>query len=209
MVIRIYVEGGGDNNLNRSKLREGFNTFLNDLIVLARDTEGVEWGGVRACGSRGDAYEDFRIAVQTNPDAFNVLLVDSETPVEDLASPWKHLKKASGKWNCPAGVSDEQCFLMVQCMETWLIADHAALRRFYGKGFQEAALPRNPKVEEVPKKSVEAALKKATAATTAGEYHKTKHGLNLLKELDTPTVRKAAPSCDRLFTTLTARITDR
>ncbi|MHC5728050.1 MAG: DUF4276 family protein, partial [Nostoc sp.] len=58
-------------------------------------------------------------------------------------------------------------------------------------------------VETIDKDSLERSLKTATRNTTKGEYQKIKHASKLLELLDVDKVRKASPSCDRLFTTLT------
>ncbi|WP_446355741.1 DUF4276 family protein [Coleofasciculus sp. G2-EDA-02] len=43
----------------------------------------------------------------------------------------------------------------------------------------------------------------AASKTLKKEYHKTRHAAQILERLDVAKVRQAAPSCDRLFTTLT------
>lgn len=113
--------------------------------------------------------------------------------------PWAHL-------NCDSlGLDDSHCHLMAQAMEAWLIADTEALKEVYGKGFNENSLPKNP-VEQITVKDLIDSLKKATASTTKGKYHKTKHALEILKKLDVDKVRQAAPYCDRLFKTLAEKM---
>ena len=51
---------------------------------------------------------------------------------------------------------------MVQLMETWFLADRAALKKHFGEQFKETALKRWPQLEAVRKKTVLDALKKAT-----------------------------------------------
>ena len=58
-------------------------------------------------------------------------------------------------------------------------------------------------VEKIDKDSLELSLKAATRNTSKGEYQKIQHASKLLELLDVAKVRKAAPNCDRLFTTLT------
>ena len=45
-------------------------------------------------------------------------------------------------------------------------------------------------------------MKEATRNTVKGEYQKIQHVSKLLELLNVTKVRKAAPKCDRLFTTL-------
>ena len=198
--IRIYVEGGGQDRDAKARLGAGFNGFLADLRTLARSRR-IKWQ-IIPCGSRDEAYRKFVKALKTHPDAFNVLLVDSEAPVKE--TPWQHLQRRDG-WNSHA-VDDAQCHLMVQMMEAWFIADIDSLQRFYGQGFNASALPRNPNVEEIPKQQIESSLKTATRRTTKGEYHKTHHAPKILEQLDVSKVREAAPHCNRLFTTLEKKI---
>jgi hypothetical protein len=91
---------------------------------------------------------------------------------------------------------------MVHSMESWLLADPAALAEFYGQGFRPKALPKIADVETVPKEEIAAALKHATRETQKGPYHKIRHGPGLLGRLDPAQVRQRAKHCDRLFATL-------
>ena len=163
--ICIYIEGGGDNSTTKVSIRRGFSSFLKDLITIAR-RQKIKWR-IFMCGARHNAYRNFMIALETYPNAFNVLLVDSEGPVR--GTPWEHLQRRDG-WRSQ-GVDDAQCHLMVQMMEAWFIADINALERFYGQGFNANAIPRNPNVEQSSKQQIESALKAATRGTKKGEYH--------------------------------------
>ena len=96
---------------------------------------------------------------------------------------------------------------MVQMMEAWLVADVAALERFYGQGFRLNAIPARADVESIDKADLEDALRNATRHTQKGSYHKIRHGAKLLEFLDAATVRSKAPHCDRLFAVLAAKIT--
>jgi Domain of unknown function (DUF4276) len=198
--IRIYVEGGGGGSQTKAAVREGFHRFLRDIVQAARN-QHVRWQLV-ACGPRQATFENFRLALNTHPEAFNVLLVDSESPVNH--DPTEHLRSREN-WNLP-DISADHYHLMVQMMEAWLVADHDALSKFYGQGFNANALPRNPNVQQIGKPDLEAALKQATRRTVKGEYHKIHHGPKILSQLDVAKVRRAATHCDRLFMTLTDRI---
>ena len=194
--IRIYAEGGGNDNPSRRTFRTGLNQFLQPLCQLAR-AERIRWQ-VIPCGSRGVTFRDFKTALRTHPDALNVLLVDSEEEV--TLSPLHHLEKRDG-WKT-SGLLEDQCHLMVRCMESWLLADPAALVEFYGQGFRPAALPKSRDVETVAKDKVAAALEHATRETQKGRYHKIRHGPDLLGRLDAARVRQRAKHCERLFIVL-------
>lgn len=202
--INIYIEGGGDNNQTKTKLRQGFSAFLKELVAIARDKR-IGWKLV-ACGSRDSAYDDFCTGIKSSPNVFHVLLVDSEEAVK-TSSMWSHLKQRDPKWNCPAGINDDHCFLMEQSMETWLIADRDALARYYKQGFNEKALPDTQNIETVNKKLL---MKKLIAATekskSKGPYHKTQHGFDILAMSDPKVIRKSASHCKRLFDHLSAEM---
>lgn len=199
--IRIYIEGGGDGKNTKALIRQGFSNFLKELVQIAR-SKGIRWQIV-ACGSRNDAFRNFMNALEDHSNAFNVLLVDSEEPVN--TSPWRHLKFRDN-WDS-LGTDDSHCYLMVQMMEAWFIADINTLNKFYGQEFSATSIPKPANVEKIDKDRLKSALKAATRKTLKGEYQKIQHASQLLERLDVSKVRKAAPHCDRLFTTL-AQIMD-
>lgn len=198
--IRVYIEGGGNGKDTKASFRRGFGEFLSPLRQLAR-AQRARWNLV-ACGSRNAAMEAFRWALRAHPAAFNLLLVDSEGPL--AITPWEHLRRRDG-WE-PPGVPDEQCHLMVQMMEAWLIADPAALAGFYGDGFRAGALPAQRDVEKIAGRDIETALDRATRDCRKGRYRKIPHGAELLRALDPAEVRQRAPFCDRLFRVLEERL---
>lgn len=203
--IRLYVEGGGDEGRTKRRFRQGFSAFLGELKERAR-AKRIRWEVV-ACGGRSSAYEDFCVAIQSHPDAFNVLVVDAEGPAA-AGSPWEHLRRRNeDQWNNP-GVEDDQCHLMVQTMEAWLIADPERLADYYGQGFQESALPGNLNVEQIDKARLETSLNNASRRTKKGPYHKTRHAPEILETIRPAEVRRKAPGCERLFVTL-ARCIDK
>lgn len=199
--IRIYVEGGGDRSDTRAAIREGFSHFLHPLRQLAQE-RGIRWT-ITACGSRNAAFANFRTAMETHPEAFLVLLVDSEAPV--TVGPWGHLRVRDG-WDS-GDLSDVHCHLMAQAVEAWLIADPDALASYYGQSFQRSALPRRQDVEAIPKDDLARSLDRATHSTQKGRYHKIRHCSDLLGRLSQERVRTRARHCDLLFKTLEARIT--
>lgn len=196
--IRIYIEGGGDGKDTKARLRGGFSFFFKELVQVARSKQ-IKWN-ITVCGSRNNAFRDFKNTLADRPNAFIILLVDSEAPVKQ--PPWEHLKLRDN-WDSP-GVDDTHCYLMVQAMEAWFMADIDTLKRFYGQGFKENAIPKNINVETIEKDSLEPSLKAASRDTKSkGEYQKIQHASKLLEMLDVDKVRKASSECARIFITLT------
>lgn len=197
MTLRIYVEGGAPGSA-KAKCREGFSSFLSKVVHSNTFS-------VIASGSRSDAYQDFCLALKQNDGHYYVLLVDSEEAV--TKTPWVHLAERVGDgWARPAGAADDQAQLMAQVMEAWFLADKEALAKYFGQGFKEKSLSGQKDVEKVAKQDVYDGLRDATRGTkTKGEYHKTRHGFDLLIAIDPAKVRKASAHAERLLTMMEAR----
>lgn len=135
---------------------------------------------------------------KTHPDALNILLVDSESAVTGDAR--DHLR-SQDRWDLE-GLSEEQAHLMVQTVESWLIADPETLAEYYGKDFRASALPKRKDVEAIDKRTALSSLERATEQTSKGKYHKTRHTPDLLERIRPEVVRRRAKHCDRLFTSL-------
>ena len=61
----------------------------------------------------------------------------------------QHLMKRVGDEWSMAGMEDEHIHLMVQVMESWVIADLEALKKFYGSDFNSNAIPKNSDRKQV------------------------------------------------------------
>lgn len=193
--IRLYIEGGGNKD-SRNELRKAFNLFFSKLVKKGQD-KGITLRTI-TCRSRNLTYEAFANAVEDHHDAFVALLVDSEGPVSQ--TPWRHVN-----WD-PCGKNNDHCHLMVQMMEAWFIADVDKLKEFYGRGFNENAIPRDRDIERIEKSRLASALKEATRHTSKKTYDKTRDAPRLLAIISADKVRGASQHCDRLFNILTAQI---
>ncbi|HEY9867892.1 MAG TPA: DUF4276 family protein [Candidatus Obscuribacterales bacterium] len=191
--IRIYAEGGGDRADTKTLLRKGFNKFLEPLIDIAR-SKGISWRFI-PCGSRREAFDDFTVAVRTYDDAFVALLVDSEAAV--AKSPKAHLESRPDEKVILPDLPDDHFHLMVQSMETWIVADIDILKDFYKHNF--ASLPKTQDIEQVDRHQLENQLKLATRLTQKGEYQKIRHAAKLLELLRPSVVRQRCRHCDRFF----------
>ena len=202
--IAIYMEGGGDGRGTRDTLRRGMDRFLHELKDAAR-AKKWRWKLV-LCGGRREAYEKFRNARAHPKDGeITILLVDAEAPVT-APTPVEHLRTRPGDGWDLTGVSEKHVHLMVQTMETWIVADREALESYYGQRFHGNSLPKTADLETVTKNAVIRALDRATAQSQKGCYHKIQHAADLLARIDPAKARERCRHCARLFNILGAAI---
>jgi len=198
-MVTLFVEGGGDHNAAlKARCRRGFSKLLERAGFKDRMPRIV------ACGGRKPAYDQFCTALNgLRPGNAILLLVDAETGVAG-ASPWVHVKQREGdEWLKPAGAEDRHLHLMVQTMESWFLADRAALKAFFGKDFRENALPAaTAKVENTSKSDLNDCLERATRNTQKGKYGKGAHSFDLLAMIDLTRVCKASPWAERFVSEL-------
>jgi hypothetical protein len=199
--VVVYVEGGGRQRRTLDHCRRGFGELFEKVVREGHQPKVV------ACSDRRSTFDDFRNDAEGGREGFLVLLVDSEGPVDANVASWAYLG-TQDSWNRPANVRDDQAHLMVQCMESWFLADRDALSRYYDQGFLINSLPARANVEEIPKRDVERALKHASRHTkTKGPYHKTRHGFDLLALIDPSKLRGASVHARQLFQVLEERAT--
>ena len=139
----VYMEGGGETPEAKAAIRQGMGEFLHSVRESAR-RKHWRWKVV-PCGGRVQTRDAFLNARNQDPGTHAILLVDAETAVN--RSPKQHLLARDG-WRLD-DVPDSDIHLMVQVMETWIIADAEVLRAFYGQGFKDRALPRHADLEQV------------------------------------------------------------
>ncbi len=200
--IKIYVEGGGDQAGLKSKCRAGFRMFFEKILPRGRSQRII------ACGSRHEVFDRFCTAITQYSNTFCILLVDNETQVSNNTKRWLQLKE-SDRWNKPRCADEENVHLMVQCMESWFIADKECLADFFGQGFNSHAIPKNPNIEAVSKADIFNGLRNASRSTkTKGKYGKGSHSFDILSKIDPVKVRKACEHADMLFTTLEKKVSD-
>lgn len=154
-MARIYIEGGGDAKDLKVRCREGFRKLLEGSGFVGRMPRLV------ACGSRHSAFGDFETAYGGYRGEYVALLVDSEAPVSDVEAPWAHLEARDG-WTRPSGAEDNNAFLMVSSMETWIAADPQAVQLQFGPHVRLSELPSVVAIEARTPASILAALKAAT-----------------------------------------------
>lgn len=197
--VKLYVEGGGDSHALRTACRKGFREFLEKAGLRSKMPRII------ACGSRNDAYDSFCTALEQNRDELPLLLVDSETLVVPNNSSWEHLHQRDN-WSKPQGANDNHAHLMAQCMETWLIADRDTLANYFGNGFNQNSLPRNPDLEAVAKRDIYRSLENATRQTSKGAYSKGNHSFEILARINPDLTRNRCSHADRFIAFLRATL---
>ena len=202
--VTIYMEGGGNSTGEKKRLRAGMNGFLRELREKVRESR-QQWRLV-PCGGRQRAYETFNNARgHAGESEVIILLVDAEAPVT-APTPVEHLRtRPGGGWDMD-GVDEDQVHLMVQTMETWIVADPEALAAYYGQDFRANALPTRRNLEEEDKTAIAAALDRATERTQKGRYHKIHHAAALLACIDPAKAQERCRHCKRLFDALGAAV---
>ena len=206
--VYVYAEGGGSGAHSaelQAEFRQAFAEFFSktDLGKTRRPR-------VVPCGGREQAFQSFCTAIAQGQNA--LLLVDSETPVNSLHQPplpgiwrpWAHLQ-TQATWATPSGASDDDCHLMVECMENWFLADWTSVHAFFGQDFNVAALPSGP-IETIAKNTAYAGLQAATKkCKTKAPYGKGAHSFKVLSAISPAKVEAASPWAKRFLDELRKR----
>ena len=199
-MVTVYVEGGGQSKALKTKCRAGFRKFFEKAKLVG------QMPSVVACGGKDSAIKDFRSALRRlKSGQVALLLVDSEGPVQAGITPWQHLK-LHARWARPDGTQDDQAHLMVQCMETWFLADVSALESYFGPGFRSAAIPQRNDIERIPKDDVFEQLESASRGSSKRAYSKGRHSFDILAQIDPEKVVQRSPFAKRLIDTLKSHL---
>ena len=194
--VVIYLEGGGSKEM-RGQLRLAMRHFLCSAFAGSRASVRIE-----VCGTRSEAFRRFR-AARSGGEAVRFLLIDSEGPVDwDRDSATSFLERQDG-WAL-GFAEDDRVHLMVQFMETWIVADADALTKYYGRGFRTKSLPAATDLETVPKSDISRSLAAATRQTGKAGYQKGRDSAELLRRVDPGLARARCRGCERLFRALAA-----
>jgi hypothetical protein len=198
----IYIEGGGEGADSKDvdiRCREGFRKLLENCGFQKRMPRLV------ACGGRDSAFNSFETALATNlPGNFVALWIDSEDPLANLNDAWEHLQ-ARDNWPKPLGAIDEQVLFMTTCMETWFVADRAALQEHFKNKLQVAALPPLQNLENRHRHDVQDRLMHATR-TCSNAYTKGKRSFEILGKLNPVVLAQHLPSFVRVRRILVANL---
>src|SRR5260221_11707978 len=158
--IMVYIEGeGGGGTTGKQKhldgeFRKSWKKFLQPLADQATNKGIARFQCIPGRGGVTTA-ETFSKPLPKDEGALRILIIDSEGPVSDNTKPWKALKKTRPGW-----ADDKNCYLMVQCLETWLLADVESLKQHYNwhkKCFRDNNLKVWQNLEPIARKKLKAA----------------------------------------------------
>ena len=195
---RLYIEGG-ESKEDQIRCREGFRKLL----------EKAGFSGslprLTACGGRNSAFDDFTTAhAKGKQGDYIAMLIDSEDPIADVEKTWDHLRDRDG-WVKPAEAVNEQVLFMTTCMESWIVADRAALQEHYGNRLQENALPPVIDLEKRDRHEVHDKLVHASR-DCSNAYTKGKRSFEVLAKLDPAVLKQHLPSFVRADRILKANL---
>ena len=164
MRYRLYIEGGGKadpdpEQMNRAAMvddnaeafRRSWQVFFSKAGVDRQRLEIIVGGGQQEAFALFNSQLGRHVGQEpTEPKP--LLFVDSEEAVADGHGVWDHLQRRSyHRFQRPAAADDNSAFMMVQAMETWLLADQQALTRYFGAMLDTAVWKGLPPLETVTK----------------------------------------------------------
>src|SRR5258708_4703054 len=194
----LYLEGG-DSKEDQIRCREGFRKLLEKAGYQGKLPRLTASGGRRA------AFDDFKTALAKSKQGdYIAMLIDSEDPLADIEETWNHLRDRDG-WDKPSDARNDQGLFMTTSMETWIVADRAALRAHYGNRLQENALPPLIDLEKRDRHDVHEHLVHASR-NCSNAYAKGKRSFEVLAKVDPAVLKQHLPSFVRIDRILTANL---
>jgi len=184
--IKIYIEGGGEGKDLDSRFREAWTKFFKAAGLSGQMPRPIRGKG------RLHTHDLFVTAFNNrSKNEIPLLLLDSESAIEDGNSIWQHLKSRD-QIEKPAQASEEHVYLMVQVMETWLLSDPNALGSYFGSKFKSGKIPVRPDLEAVDKQRIFDTFEQATIDCGQKRYAKGKISFELLGAVNP---QKVADKC--------------
>lgn len=191
--VKIYIEGGGEGKDLDIRFREAWNKFFKTAGFAGRMPRPIRGG------SREKTFDAFCQEVRHQSDRDCVLLlVDSEIPVKKEHTVWEHLK-VHDSWEKPSLPGKFDCFLMIQSMETWLLADLTTLSNYFGPNFKRDKIPAWTELEAVPKDTLLDILRKSSAACIGRQYSKGRVSFELLARINPTRVAEQCPAARKFL----------
>ncbi len=168
--VILFIEG--EPNSPNGDLRAGFSKLLSQK--LEGKLPKIIIGGGFSQGGKSQTIQKYKTnKLQCD---FSLLLVDLDKPETERE---KDLE-LEGLVQNKADV-----FYMIQEMESWFLSQPEILDNFYGlDNFKKKVSEKLPKKKAAEIEHPDEELKRITKNSKKGEYHKIKHGVELLKLID-------------------------
>jgi hypothetical protein len=192
--IRIYVEGGpqGADADGLRSLRQGFKQHFERIDNRLKTMDVV------ACGSTDQTIKAFSEGISELSASYVLaLLVDADAQVT-ARKPAIHLDAKLNSSEIPHDAR-ENVFLMVQCMEAWLVTDIDALEECFGQRVRKVRFPKHVDIEAVPTRDILAAIDLAAKEKPTRQYHKIRDGARILARLKPDCVARRSRHARQLY----------
>lgn len=163
--IKIYIEGG-------SKKGQKYSSFLNRSLKQAFEKLLREYGI--------NAKQYYQIVAGGCKDE-TIKAIDTKTKLA-------HLEKKKSKESLK-GITENNLFFMVVCMESWIVSDAEALKKYYGSGFKETKIQASDLIHK-DKTTIEKMIKDSIKECKNNEYKKSE----AFKILEKASVQKIVES---------------
>lgn len=216
MKVKVYVEGGGDTVQGQARLRQAFGKFFEDYI--RRNGQFGNRPSFDPSGSREQTVAAYKNGLRDRPSERSMVLIDSEAPKEATADNWEFLRELANsgnparfQWtNRPSGAREDDLHFMVQSMETWLLADPAAIKTHYGPRYHTTHVANlsNRRIEELSPSQAVAAIKNGARDCPNRDYRKTVDGPAVLETAEPEKVAHRCPHAKKFLEALTAALRD-
>jgi len=176
MVKRRYLFIEGTTDISNGNLREGFSKLFEQLLQGKMPTISMGEGKLQT-------IDKFINSSNSN------MLCDLDAPESEKENDLKNYNLLKHK---------ESVFYMIQEMEAWFISQPEILDKFYNIPLSKS-LPKKHASEFLePDKE----LQRLTKNSRKGEYHKVKHGAQLLKLLNASKLSEEFPDFKKLINKL-------
>jgi Domain of unknown function (DUF4276) len=181
--VILFVEG--EANSPNGDLRQGLTKLL--AKKLNKKLPSITLGN-------GKSQTIRKFLKNQLPCDLALLLIDLDKPQTEIEADLKENQLLSCR---------QDVFYMIQEMESWFLSQPEMLDKFYGvdaNGKQVSEKITKKRANEFAEPDKE--LQRLTRYTKKGEYHKIKHGIELLKLLDANQLENNFPDFGRLIARL-------
>ncbi len=182
MALKILLFVEGESNSPNGDLRQGLSKLLEQKIKGKLPRIILGNGKMQTI----DKFKNNRLLTD-----LSLLLIDLDKPETEIENDLIDNNLLNQK-DC--------VFYMIQEMENWFLSQPEILDKFYGKDENNKLISQKlPKKKAHEIEKPDEKLQEISKNTKRGEYHKIKHGIELLKLLDASKLEDDVPEFKRLI----------